>query len=252
MTRGMDIEYLEWDSDELGIRAGLIDLTGRSGQEDGSALDIQLIELLKNDEKFHFVTVKLCADHIEAANSLIQNGATLIDTALTFVFAGYRRATPLTNHDFSFEFVNRVDGNLFLELADGMSLSRFYKDERIGYPIANRLWRHSIMNHCQGFADELLVAYHGSEPCGLITIAFRDNNQINLHIVGVLEKWRGKKIAPMMLRKISQRHGVKHKIFVETQSNNIRAQRVYQSSGFIFHHLTYIIHWWRDKNNMVL
>ena len=125
-----------------------------------------------------------------------------------------------------------------------MIKSRFFQDPHISYVQADALWKESIKNHCEGFADELLVCYCDDIPCGLVTIRFKDNNRLYLHIVAVLNEYQGRGIARMMLGKIAERYSENFRIYVETQSDNLAAQKAYQKSGFVYDSLKYILHLW--------
>ena len=240
----VEIKYLDWDSNVLGFPSGLIDLTELPAIDDDRLLE-ELHTVLMENTRIQFVTIKINPQHVKLVNMIIKSGAELIDTPPTFIYSENKNTIPPAN-DISLQFLQKVNSESFLELADAMIFSRYYLDRRIGYIKAKKLWTQSIKNHCEGYADMLLVAFYKSDPCGLITLDFKDANVVNLFIVGILKKWRGKKIASIMLREIITKFSDNNRIFVETQATNKIAQHVYQTNGFKLHHLTYVIHCWKD------
>jgi len=238
------IEYLPRDSEQLEIPCALIDLTNIIDNETES-LQSGLSDSLNNNPDITFITIKLVAKYPELLNYFIKMGAELIDTEIMYVHSGDERLPCIQHDSFSFEFLDRIDSRLFVSLADEMLQSRFYKDRHITYSMANKLWRESIKNHCEGFADELLVVFHKGDPCGLITLRIEEERNVYLHIIGVLRKWQRRKIGSMMLQKVLTRYSDHHKIFVETQSDNLASQMCYQANGFVLYQHVHIIHLWR-------
>jgi ribosomal protein S18 acetylase RimI-like enzyme len=132
----------------------------------------------------------------------------------------------------------------FIPLADEMIFSRFYMDKKIPRDKARKLWADSIRNHCMGRADRLAIVYDKGEPVGMATINFGDNKIINLHIIGVLKSFQGQGIGSSLMSRITKEYGDKHEIFVETQSLNKSAQRLYKHAGFFLDSMRYILHIW--------
>jgi len=246
MNCKLNLEYLPWDSKQLEISCGLLDIRDVLDNEcKGELIKAEINNLLKENSNIKFVTIKLPSLSLSLLHHLVRKGADLIDTELTFGFFGNKELTPLVQKDISFKFLKKTESKYFVDLADEMLSSRFYIDERIGYSKANRLWRESIKNHCEGFADEVLVAYFKEKLCGIIAIRIKGKRDINLHIVGVLKEWQRMRVASMMLKQVVNKYKTNSNIYVETQLNNLSAQKVYQLNGFILHHFSYILHLWR-------
>lgn len=242
----MVLKELPWDTDQLGISSGLIDLRNDIDYENLDLKKLDLDTLFKANNKIKFVTIKLASAYLGVLNHLIIKGAELMDTEITYTLSEKYVAEPVIEGGFSFKFVKKTDNKAFIELANEMIFSRFYKERRIPDAKANKLWRESLKNYCEGLADELLECNYGSQPCGLITLNFKKERELHLHIVGVLKKWRGKKVASMMLQQVINKYKDHKKIFVETQSTNIAAQKTYQLNGFNLYKLTYILHYWKN------
>ena len=241
------LKYLDWDSQQLGIGCGLIDATEFKNLPEPDSLIDWIREITEGKKDIKFITIKLPCTWTGTVNALVQNRALLIDAELTFVYAkGTKKNSNDILYNCRLEFCKEADSRAFLPLAEEMRFSRFFLDSNISDDKAIHLWERSIKNHCEGFADQLLVAYFDNEPSGIVTLKFKDSEQLFLHIVGVLKRYQGKKIGKLMLNKIAQRYGEDYSIYVETQSINMRAQKAYQKSGFRYHTLKYVLHFWRS------
>ena len=250
MTK-LKIEHLDWDSQQLGIPCGLIIATELEDLPQPTLLIDQIKELCEKRKDLEFITIKLPSDCIEVVNSLIKMGAILIDAELTFSYFenNISKDFSLTPENLKLLFCKKCDGKAFIPLSKEMRLSRFFLDPNISENKAIHLWETSIKNHCEGFADHLLVAYYNDKPCGIVTLKFKDNKRIFLHIVGVLKEFQGQNIGKLMLKEIVAKYHSKNSIYVETQSINVPAQLLYQSSGFYYNDLKYVLHYWQKKNS---
>ncbi|MFC1675850.1 GNAT family N-acetyltransferase [Planctomycetota bacterium] len=239
----LQLQYLDWDSKQLGIDCGLINCT----EGDPAVLSEQVSELIEKQPELKFVTIKLASEYIDAVNTLVKKGALLIDTEVVFcVPKGSGDNLNFVSDDLRLEFCQQVDSKAFIRLAEQMRLSRFFRDAKIPEDKAIKLWEESIKNHCEGFADQLLVGYLGETPCSIVTVKFKEAERLFLHIVGVLDGYQGKGIGKSMLCGILKRYSGKYDIYVETQSINTAAQNLYKRAGFKFDDLRYILHYWRS------
>lgn len=239
------LKYLDWDSQQLGIRCGLIDATEFENLPEPDSLIDWIREITGGKKDIKFITIKLPCHWTRTVNALVQNRALLIDPELIFIYPkGIKKDSNDIPKNYRLEFCKEVDSRAFLPLAEEMRLSRFFLDSKISNNKAIHLWKRSIKNHCEGFADQLLVAYFDDEPCGIVTLNFKDSKRLFLHIVGVLRRYQGKKIGKLMLNKIIDRYSEDYSIYVETQSINIVAQAVYQKVGFRYHTMKYVLHYW--------
>lgn len=239
------LKYLDWDSEQLGYNCGLIDCTRVEASTDATILVDSINKVINENKNVIFITIKLPQYSIDTVNLLVQRGISLIDTELRYRFtrASVRCRNP-TSANCKLEYCSKVDSGSFLELADEMHLSRFYIDSNIPREKANYLWQTSIKNHCEGFADKLLIGYYNNTPCSIVTIRFEDLGNIYLHIVGVKKKFQGKGFGTLMLNKIIEKYANKYVINVETQSNNIPAQSLYEKAGFKIQSFKYVLHYW--------
>lgn len=241
------LEYLDWDSEQLGVSCGLINGVGLENLPEPVILVNQIKYLCEEKKNIKFITIKLPGSSLEAVNVLVKMGAFLMDTELTFSYSMRMilRDCETIPDTLKFVFCEKCNSRSFIPLAKEMRLSRFFCDPKIPKDRAIHLWETSIKNHCEGFSDQLLIAYHNDDPCGIITLKFSSQKVIFLHIVGILKQFQGKHIGQYMLKKIAERYAADYTIYVETQSDNIPAYIVYQKSGFKYHALKYILHYWQ-------
>lgn len=245
----VDLQYLDWDSEQLGMRCGLIDLTASRTSQRLEEVDGLIENVIQEAKDIEFVTIKLPSHCNGAVNDLVWSGSRLIDTELTFYWEKSISRLPWSIPDnCHFEFCRETDSQPFVGLAEEMRTSRFFQDPRIPETKAIHLWRSSIRNHCEGFADELLIAHVDSRPAGIVTLRFQEPEEIWLQIVGVLRNSRRKGIGRLMLNAVRERYGEEKSIYVDTYSINAAAQGLYQAAGFKYHTLKYVLHFWRDES----
>lgn len=244
----LNLKYLGWDSRLLGVKCGLIDATGFNPLTQPATLT-NLVKALCKKKDFEFITIKIPYNFINSVNSMVKFGASLIDTELSFIYSGNLTSSKdrILSDKIKFKFCKEFKGDALVPLAKEMRFSRFFKDSNIPKYKAIHLWEESIRNHCEGLKDQSLIAYYDGKPCGIVTLEFQDINNIRLFLVGVLRRYRRKDVAKTMLTAIVNRYSMKHGIRVETQSDNVIAQRLYQSAGFKLEDLKYILHYWTPR-----
>jgi len=238
--KSLFFEYLDWDSKQLDLKCGLISFRDVSPNINQYKLADNLIKIIAENKSADLITIKLPGDFPIVLDCLLKNSARFIDTELIYKFD---HASGV-NNEHTVNFFDSFDPDLFTPLADEMIFSRFYMDKKIPRDKARKLWADSIRNHCMGRADRLAVVYLQGQPVGMATINFGDNKIINLHIIGVLKSFQGQGIGSSLMSRITKEYGDKHEVFVETQSLNKSAQRLYKHAGFFLDSMRYILHVW--------
>jgi len=233
-------KHLEWDSKQLDLKCGLISFRDVSPNINQYKLADNLIKIIAENKSADLITIKLPGDFPIVLDCLLKNSARFIDTELIYKFD---HASGV-NNEHTVNFFDSFDPELFIPLADEMIFSRFYMDKKIPRDKARKLWADSIRNHCMGRADRLAVVYLQGQPVGMATINFGDNNVINLHIVGILKQFQGRGLGCSLIARITKEYSSNYEIFVETQSLNRSAQRLYQRAGFFLDSMRYILHVW--------
>jgi dTDP-4-amino-4,6-dideoxy-D-galactose acyltransferase len=123
--------------------------------------------------------------------------------------------------------------------------SRFYADEHIPHELSNHLYETWVENSCNGYAQEVLVALHDDAPAGYITCHL-DGSHGQIGLLGVSASAQGKGLGSRLIGSALDwfyRHGAEE-VSVVTQGRNVRAQRVYQRSGFITQSVQLWYHRW--------
>jgi len=238
--KSLFFEYLDWDSKQLDLKCGLISFRDVSPNINQYKLADNLIKIIAENKSADLITIKLPGDFPIVLDCLLKNSARFIDTELIYKFD---HASGV-NNEHTVNFFDSFDPDLFTPLADEMIFSRFYMDKKIPRDKARKLWADSIRNHCMGRADRLAVVYLQGQPVGMATINFGDNNVINLHIVGILKQFQGRGLGCSLIARITKEYSSNYEIFVETQSLNRSAQRLYQRAGFFLDSMRYILHVW--------
>jgi len=240
---GIPFKYLEWDKEKLGIDCGLIDL--RKFKKDYN--DISIHNLINAHKEIEYFTIKLPQNNIDILNSLLKlKNFCLIDTEITFKYNRCDFDKLIYPKGLKLEYHNKYESSAFISLAKDMIHSRFFTEKNISYSKALNLWQSSIHDHCNGYSDKMLIAFMNDEPAGITTLKFDVEQELYLHIVGVIKKYRGQGIAKYLINRIINDFCDVYNIMIETQSNNIPAQKVYQKSGLEFSELNYIVHYWKN------
>ena len=238
---------LKWDSQQLSVACGLIDLTG-IGSAEKPAAAAAIKKLAQQNCKTDFITIKVPLEKVAMVNELIHWGARLIEAEITFCFPRQKKPIKAVQNRWCFcKFVKTTPPDEFVSLAAQMHHSRFFLDKMISFKKAKQLWEASLNNYCQGRADELVIAYFRGKPAGIVTLNFNKRQGIDLFIVGVKKDFQRRHIGAAMLNAICARYAHKYSIIVQTQANNLPACRLYQSQGFGYCGFTYVLHYWRNQ-----
>ena len=233
-------EQLEWDSKQLDLKCGRIGFRDVSPDINQHKLKDNVREIIDENRDTDFITTKLPGEFPIVLDCLVKNSARFIDTELVYRF---NHTSDVTN-EHTVNFFDSFDPDIFIPLADEMIFSRFYMDDNIPLDKARKLWSDSIRNHCIGRADRLAVVYLQEQPAGMATMNFDNNMNINLQIVGVLRPFQGHGLGRSLISRITREYGDKNEIFVETQSLNKSAQKLYQRTGFFLDSMRYVLHVW--------
>jgi ribosomal protein S18 acetylase RimI-like enzyme len=233
---------LDWDTEQIGLQCGLLDCSSRITNNE-KTLFSNITDQIEVRLKTRFIVIKLSIFYSETLNQLIRYGASLIDTELRFM----AKITPI--HDVftsgSVVFSSTTNPTPFLSLAEEMKYSRLYQDPRLSKITIKKMWEESIRNQCNGFTEEVAVAYKDKKPVGLTTLKFTDEKTINLFTVGVLKSYQHLGIGKQMLGSVLNKYQKSKIILVDTSSKNLNAQNLYQKVGFNLNSMHYILHYFR-------
>jgi dTDP-4-amino-4,6-dideoxy-D-galactose acyltransferase len=112
--------------------------------------------------------------------------------------------------------------------------TRFYFDRRFERVKCDLLYETWIEKSFRGFAQSVLVAEVDQKPAGYIT-SHRRGDEAQVGLMGVAERNRGIGLGSILVQhflSLAMREGAE-RATVTTQARNVRAQRLYQRSGFV-------------------
>lgn len=123
--------------------------------------------------------------------------------------------------------------------------SRFYADEHIPNDVSDHLYEVWVENSCNGYAQQVLVAVADAQPVGYITCHL-DGRHGQIGLLGVSENVQGKGFGSRLIASALKwfRQQGAEEVSVVTQGRNVRAQRVYQRSGFMTESVRLWYHRW--------
>lgn len=232
----LEFKPLIWDSAQLGLGCGLIDCSAYAGSDAYLAALVE--ELIAANSAVEFITLKVPAAFSLTTTCLVRAAAVLVDTELIYHYACPGRAAGKA----AVELVRTCEPEDFAALAEAMTTSRLFLDDRIPAERALALWRESIRNHCQGRAELLALARVAGRPAGLVTLNGLNEKAIDLHIVGVLKDYRNLGVGRDLLAAVTNAYGQSHAIEVATSCRNLAAQRLYTTAGFAVASVRHSLH----------
>lgn len=124
--------------------------------------------------------------------------------------------------------------------------TRFYCDGHFPHERCDELYATWIEKSCNGFADCVLVAGTSGEPVGYLSCKLGREGSGEIGLTAVAADAQGKGLGGQLVSASLRwftASGVR-KIRVVTQGRNIRAQRLYQSHGFLTRKVELSYHRW--------
>lgn len=128
--------------------------------------------------------------------------------------------------------------------------SRFYYDGNFPLQKCDEFFAAWIEKSFHGFADAVLVAKSGETVRGYVTCSIDDQGNGNIGLVGVNPVCRGEGVGKLLVNSALEwfaKKGVSA-VTVVTQGRNVKAQRLYQSNGFLTESLKIWYHKWFNQN----
>jgi ribosomal protein S18 acetylase RimI-like enzyme len=234
-------EYLDWDSEFFGLRAGRVSKPRLESGEDPAIREwcrqhsIDCLYFLSDDEP-------------ESRRMADATGFQLVDVRITL-------EAPLESSQKSGRQDPRIrparpDDVPALRQIAGRSHtdSRFYHDGHFESSRCDELYRIWIEKSCAGWADLVLVAEHQSRPAGYVTATLTgDRGQIGLIAVDDAAQGvgLGRALVEGAFDWMRSRGAVS--AWVVTQERNEKALRFYYSRGFVQISRQYWYHLWPQK-----
>jgi len=234
---------LPWDTEFFGMGCARVEAFYFDRSEEAAlgwsrSLAVDVTDWCRQRE-VRFVSAKIEAADALAALGLGRAGFDVVDNELTLVTDSLPPLPPLSD---GFQVVSgdglaEVPVEALGRLFDH---SRFHADPRIDRDLADRLWQMAITNQASQEGRPVIFLLEGRRPVGIISC--RPDDQLaavtglavgDWFIVGVAEEYRGRGLGRVLvsagLEECLSRYGV---IQVATQTYNLPALGLYQSSGF--------------------
>lgn len=234
----LQVEYLPWDTKNLEVSTARLQLfppaqNNRCPENERSQLVNQA--LIKAQEwGIQFLSIKLPSQETHWINTFADNNFLPQGSELTLLHnappplpqARYAPISPLHQQK-----VTGMD-----KLAALFSCSRFANDQNFSPKIVQKMWRTSLENCCNDFADQVYLAKDSSEAIGVLALKRRKINQVDLYsiyLLGVLSSSQRKNIGTSLIcNALEYIDNSPSHLTVETQTNNHNALNFYKKNGF--------------------
>lgn len=135
---------------------------------------------------------------------------------------------------------------LSLTLESGI-FSRFFIDKEFNNDEYSKLYKRWLDNSLNSSSKyEVFVAVENEELLGFITLGIKEDDLLDIGLLAVNPKFRGRKIGTHLMnfsKIFAKSKNISH-IQVVTQFDNTPACKLYEKAGFTQTDLTYIYHIW--------
>lgn len=188
-----------------------------------------------------FVDAKVAVTRIDELRHLQDLGFRVVDTNVQL----NRKAEPLQSATGMCRFAVPEDERSVCDIAaSSFSVSRFHLDTKIPQETADRIkagWAGNFFRGSRG--DWMVVAEDENGPAGFLQLLRNGDDAIQIDLIAVAGKARGRGLGRAMIGFGSQRClGRPTEMGVGTQIANIRSFNLYSSLGFVFSSATYVLH----------
>lgn len=248
------LEHLPWDTQHFGRRCGRIEVFAAEG---GYSLQWEVADCLlqglldcAKEQRYGFLWAKCNAGFSALIHALEGNGFRLMDCELTLIHSA---TLPADTGGGYYSRVTRKEPVPGLEqLGTIFRYSRFHSDPKISRDQADGLWQKSILDQCEGFADEVVILYDNAEPIAFVSCKDDElSSEVfpekvrSFFLVGVSPKHQGRGAGRTLMHAALERSLAQTTLIqVETQSRNEGGLALYQKSGFRIAASRFSFHCW--------
>jgi dTDP-4-amino-4,6-dideoxy-D-galactose acyltransferase len=231
------IEYLEWDSDFLGLQTGRINLVNIEDTEDllrkAMSLNYKLVYIF--DKNAFGIDESICNQF---------NGA-LVDKKV--VYAKSIQALGNLNFEQVYDYVEDTPRQVLYDLAlESGRFSRFKTDSHFEEVVFKQMYYQWIKKSVEKkMADFVFVSKSDKQITGMVTLSVQSATA-KIGLIATLPEFQGMGFGKKLINKcidtaISNQCS---EIEVPTQAENIQACNFYNSCGFGVKEITDIYHFW--------
>ena len=132
--------------------------------------------------------------------------------------------------------------------SEAFTVTRFTMDPHFPPDAVGRLYATWIANSCRGYADEVLVFDSGDGPAGFATLQLEHDRGGRIGLIGMASEARGRGAGSQLIAGALAWFSAngRDEARVATQAANVRAQRLYQQTGFVTCSASTWYHRWFD------
>ncbi len=181
----------------------------------------------------------------EIMSILQEHGGILFDKKTTYMKNLNSEATIQVNEHVH-EIRQADDSTISLAVQSGWK-SRFYLDPKFN-SFQPELYKRWLLRDIESSKSKVFGFYREDELAGLACTSLSGENEGNLDLIAVSDKWRKLGIGRVLLNYVENywiKNG-KTKGKIVTQMENEAACRFYESNKYILHDMQYVWHIWRS------
>lgn len=239
------LTILDWDSNFFGMRIGRINTSTLTSESTSAALqwgmqnDLACIYFLAN------------SGDTETVRHLERHGFRFVDIRVTL---DLKHPSPKCANEPHVRAFHQDDLHTLKALARSSHTdSRFYADLTFPRERCCDLYETWIERSCQGWAQQVFVLEHAGLPAGYITCHLNELKDGSIGLVSVATQAQGHGGGRALVERALAWFGQANveRVSVVTQGRNIRAQRLYQRSGFLVTTMELWYHYWFDTSSNV-
>lgn len=218
--------------------------TGELGELREGRLSAEMAERAEGGDTFFFA--KLPTSDVAQSMILARVGFSVVDTAITFNWAGEDRGTLPSG--VAVGLARPEQHQAVADIATRcFRWSRFHLDPQIPTELANLVKRRWIESYCLGRRGSALYAAEvDGATVGFLAVlesAVLGRSVASIDLVGVASEHQGRGVGAALVRRfVDEWRGRVSELRVGTQAANIRSIRFYERIGFRAVESTYVLH----------
>lgn len=239
ISKGFTLNYLEWDSLNLGQETYELILDKDLNEENFD-------NLILNFKHNNLIFIK--NESRNRKNSLLiakHTNATLFDTNIKFLYKVKKETLKKSLLENNLEYFVSKELNLAFKEFIKFDESRFYKDTALNEKMKSDIYIQWVINSFNKIGKNFLTFYFEKKPVAF-TLYTELAEEINIELISVKQDFQNKKLGSKMIEllKFFAYENNKKQIVVGTQVSNISALNFYIKNGFLVTKTTDIYHWW--------
>lgn len=231
------IEYLNWDSDFLKLKTGLINT---------SNADILSQSLLQAREENYQLIYVYGDQHFFPNEIILQRySGKLVDRKV--IYEKFLNANNIGNYNRTKLYNSKHLNESLIKLAyESGKFSRFKLDSGFPEHVFKNMYHKWILNSVNGtIANYVYVLEENNQTLAMVTLKV-ENHILKIGLIATLPEYQGKGCGKQLINRAIQTamENSLNKIEVPTQLNNKQACNFYESCGFSIKSISNIYHFW--------